>query len=814
MNSNKGERFMRICLICFLVFMARADENPVWIRTGGPLGGLGYDVRMRPDNPDLMYVTDAYAGVFISENGGRTWFPSNQGITTRGGDSGDAIPVFCLTIDPHQPDIIWAGTQFQRGIFKSVDAGQSWTEMDEGIQDTEGITFRGFTVDPFNSEVVYAAAELSSWNWNPEPLPGREFDLTMGVVYKTTDGGDKWTEIWRGNNLARYIWIHPENPELIYISTGIFDREAADSDDDKDNPGGEGIVRSKDGGKTWENINTGMENLYVGSLFMHPDNPEILLAGTGNNAYGSGQGIYLTENGGDSWEKVLENDNINAVEFCGSEPDIAYAGSASAIYRSEDRGRHWEKMTEAEIGWGAPGVRAGFPIDFQVDPRNANRIFANNYGGGNFLSEDGGKSWIVASQGYTGAQARDVAVHPEDPVRVYCAARSGLFVSANSGQIWEGLNRFPADMLEWNVVAVDPRDARHIVAGTNWNATLVESRQEGAEWRSRGPLLPPGCGFRSVVFAPSDPEIIYAGTSGFYSAGVFDPVMDAAGMAVSRNGGEDWEWINDTYTAKANVYHMAVDPSDPLVVFAATGNKGLLKTQDGGTSWDPVTAGLPAMLHFTMVAVDPHNGQRIFAAPYQSGLYRSVDGGTAWKMMTSGLIPEMKISDLIFDPLRPDVIYLSDLHSGVYRSDNGGDSWTPVIAGLRTRAVNALSISADGMHVYAATEGEGIFRLDYADLPVRVRRGAEPPGTFHIVSLYPNPFNSSITLVYTLNAPAHVRIDAVSLRGERIEYVQDRMQPAGEHRIRWDASRFCSGTYVIRLRVNEKILLKKCLLVR
>ncbi|HCO96361.1 MAG TPA: hypothetical protein DIU00_20880 [Phycisphaerales bacterium] len=88
------------------VFGQVPDTSLTWVRTGGPLGGLGYDVRMRPDNPDIMYVTDAWAGVFISTNGGQTWQPSNQGITTRTGESGDAIPVFCLTIDPHNHDTI------------------------------------------------------------------------------------------------------------------------------------------------------------------------------------------------------------------------------------------------------------------------------------------------------------------------------------------------------------------------------------------------------------------------------------------------------------------------------------------------------------------------------------------------------------------------------------------------------------------------------------------------------------------------------------------------------------------------------------
>ena len=63
-----------------------------------------------------MYVTDAWAGVHVSTNGGQTWFPSNEDITTRAGESGDAIPVFCLTIDPHNYDTLWVGTQNVRGI--------------------------------------------------------------------------------------------------------------------------------------------------------------------------------------------------------------------------------------------------------------------------------------------------------------------------------------------------------------------------------------------------------------------------------------------------------------------------------------------------------------------------------------------------------------------------------------------------------------------------------------------------------------------------------------------------------------------------
>jgi hypothetical protein len=81
---------------------AASPPSLTWVRTGGPLGGLGYDVRMRPDNPDVMLVTDAWAGVFMSTDAGGSWRPVNEGIGTRVGPTSDGIPVFSATFDPTQ----------------------------------------------------------------------------------------------------------------------------------------------------------------------------------------------------------------------------------------------------------------------------------------------------------------------------------------------------------------------------------------------------------------------------------------------------------------------------------------------------------------------------------------------------------------------------------------------------------------------------------------------------------------------------------------------------------------------------------------
>ena len=102
-----------------------------WVSTGGPIGGLGYDIRMDPRDSQVMYVTDALAGAFKSIDGGNNWFPINNGITARTGPSGDAIPVFSLTIDPNAPDTLWAGTQFSGGVFRSDNGGETWNDNEQ-----------------------------------------------------------------------------------------------------------------------------------------------------------------------------------------------------------------------------------------------------------------------------------------------------------------------------------------------------------------------------------------------------------------------------------------------------------------------------------------------------------------------------------------------------------------------------------------------------------------------------------------------------------------------------------------------------------
>jgi uncharacterized protein (TIGR03437 family) len=112
------------------------------------------------------------------------------------------------------------------------------------------------------------------------------------------------------------------------------------------------------------------------------------------------------------------------------------------------------------------------------------------------------------------------------------------------------------------------------------------------------------------------------------------------------------------------------------------------------------------------LAIDPANPFVIYAGLANRGVYKTLDGGANWQQANTGMDPQAPIRDIVIDPTNPQVLYAADLHTGVYRSEDGGKLWLQINKGLSTRSVNALAVSSDGGTLYAATDGEGVFRLD------------------------------------------------------------------------------------------------------
>jgi len=692
-----------------------------FVYTGGPLGGLGYDVRIHPDNNKTLFVSDNFAGVAKSEDAGKTWYPSNSGISIKSGATGDAVNIFCLTIDPGNPDIIWTGTFGEGtafGIFKSVDGGTTWQLKNNGISmgDAAGLVFRGFTVQQNNSNVVYAQVEVRT------PIDGWEFNRTKGRVYKTLDGGDNWQIIWEGDNLARYLIIAPDDPDSLYLSTGIFDREAYNSDCQNSVAGGVGVLKSMDGGATWSAVNNGLTDLYVGSLRMHPANPNILFAATGNNACSglyTGNitgGLFRTTSKGLSWSKVINKEIMTTVNFSPSDPDTIYAGSTNAFYQSKDNGDTWAKFSKPGREWGPKGVTAGVPIDMVVDPDDPDLLYANNYGGGVFRSLDGAQTWEEWSKGYTGAEIHDVCVVPGLSPTVYAIGRSGPFASSNYGEKWTGIANDDAKNAEWysithkpgnpNVVLIADEHEGEIFYSTNGGENFVKILKH-PNANSANPDMRQG--FKSIAYSFSNPNIVYAGLS--KNRPLFRESSPAGTVIYkSVDAGRTFSPLTSIIDSH-NVRQLRVDPDNPEIIYAATTN-GLYTSNDGALNWHHLES-LGAR-QIEVIAIDSDQKNYIIAGELYGGIWISQDGGSSWTGPHNQGFNSSNpyISALAMDPKNRSIIFAGDLYSGIYQSLDKGLTWAPFpdfkMSGLNYRAVTDIEINETIL--YAATQGGGVFR--------------------------------------------------------------------------------------------------------
>ena len=313
-------------IIVFIILFACSILASEWkLLTEAPRGvpvGWVNQLLVHPSKSNILYAATEGAGFLVSEDGGTTWVPKNQGFTAAEEGTVSGYQIRCIAINPVKPEIIYAGMA-AFGVFKSTDGGNSWND----ISATLGDTFtKVLTIHPAKPDTVYLGTD-------------------GGGIYVYDSKNDEWEEIVNGlkNTYIKAMVIDPKDPNTIYVATDG------------------GIFKTTNGGQSWAQSSNGITTRYTICLAIDPKNPKTLYAGT------DGGGLFKTEDGGNNWTaiggdiwmaKPLTDDLgapgadmeatpiVSSIVVNPSDTNIVYAANQTGVFRSSDGGKTWSKINE------------------------------------------------------------------------------------------------------------------------------------------------------------------------------------------------------------------------------------------------------------------------------------------------------------------------------------------------------------------------------------------------------------------------------------------------------------------------------------
>lgn len=749
----------------------------------GPLntGGRITDIRIHPQNPDIIYAGASVGGIFKSEDRGITWAPifDDQGVASIGN----------MAIAPSNPDMLYVGTGeangsatsgafFGNGVYRTPDGGDSWEYL--GLANSQHIG--RIAVDPTNADRVFVAAAGL--------LYGKSEDKGL---YRTTDGGQNWEKVLFISDSTSVIdvVIHPTNPDILYAASWERIRFPWQR-----SYGGvtSGIHRSTDGGDTWELLTNGLppndtERGRIG-LAISASEPDILYASYTTNAITNVfDGVYKTENGGDDWFRVDD-------------------GSISNVYSS--------------FGW--------FFGNLRVDPNDSDVIYL--MGVIMYKSVDGGANWIDITNMHV--DQHGLESHPTDSEFVVAGNDGGVYLSTNGGFVWDHVQVLP--ITQFYNCEIDPQNPDRLYGGTQDNGTIrtPDGAIDGYE-RILG-----GDGFH-VIVDPTDSDIIYCefqfgnlfrSFDGNNFDFIFDGgegdrtnwntpvVMDPTFNAVLYYGsnilyrtedfGSTWSAISPDLTdgqhpsgsgSYGTITTIAVSASNPEVVYVGTDDGNVQVTQNAGTSWTNISAGLPDRF-VTEVAVDENDPNTAFVTlsgyrnvDYQPHVLMTQDAGANW-IDISGNLPEIPINDIIIDPDIPNTLYIgNDL--GVWFTQDLGVSWNVLGNNFPLTIVNDLDFHQPTRTLVAATFGRSLQKIDVSFVVSNTT--AEQALANTQLQIFPNPARENTNIQFELASSEQVTIELYSENGQKIRRIFEGQLSDGAHQIEVNTAILAKGKYLVRM---------------
>jgi len=647
-----------------------ASLSAAWVERGPTnIGARVSDIVIHPVDTDIIYAAISSGGLLRSEDAGITWTPISDDLPV--------LTIGAVALDPLDPDIIYLGTGeanahsfswFGMGLYKSTDAGATWEY--KGLEETRYIA--RIVVDPMNTDRVWVAGTGSLFGTNPERGiyrsldAGDTWDLVLSVtdstsgtdvavdplrpdtvyaamwervrgltyrqsggpssgIYRSFDGGSHWHELTSGlpsgPDVGRIgISVCESQPEYVYA---IY----------ADDPGYfAGVYRSTNGGDSWTRTNdSALGNLhssfgwYFGQIRVDP--------GDRNHVFVLGVPFYRTQDGGNSWNEVGSSMHVDhhALAFDPTDFSRMFEGNDGGIYYSTNSGASWYKSYDQH-------TNQFYAIE--IDYQNPSRLYGGTQDNGTMRTVTGDPDDYEPIFGGDGFYCN---VDPTDSSSIYVEYQYGnLFHSTNFAGSWtevmDGINS--GDRRNWSTpVVMEPGDPGTLYYGTY---RLYRTTNGGGMWNAISGDLTDGAaggGFgtiTTIAVAPTDVDVIYVGT-------------DDSNVWVTTNGGGSW---TDISAALPNrwVTRVAVDPGDRNLAYVTFSglrwneNIGYVYyTDDLGATWTDITGNLPAAPVNALV-VDPGLHSRVIVGT-DVGCFYSDDRDGQWVLAGTGM-PPVPVYDL------------------------------------------------------------------------------------------------------------------------------------------------------------------------
>jgi photosystem II stability/assembly factor-like uncharacterized protein len=482
--------------------------------------------------------------------------------------------------------------------------------------------------------------------------PKSKFEYYVGVasggVWKTVNDGTTWTPVFdsEGSYSIGSVALDPNDSSVVWVGTG-------ESNSQRSVGYGDGIYRSDDGGKNWQNLGL-KKSEHIGRVVIDPRDSKVVYVAAEGPLWGSGgdRGLYKTTDSGKAWKSVLtigENTGVVDVQLDPSNPDIVYAaayqrrrhvftlidgGPESAIYKSTDAGATWNKLKE-----GLPTVDMG-RIGLAVSPADPNvayaAIEAADGKGGIFRSGDKGATWERRNDFDEGAMYyAHLAADPKNADRVF-VMNAFLRESLDGGKTLHRINE-ANHHIDNHAMWIDPDNTGHWIEGSDGG--LWETWDDAKSWQFKANL--PTVQFYDVAVDYAVPF--------YHVCGGTQDNFSWCGPARTRNtnGIMNSDWY---VTTGGDGFRTQVDPAEPNTVYAEsqygvlvrydvpTGQELLLQPQEGKGepplrwNWD------------SPVIISPHSHTRLYFAANK--LFRSDDRGDTWRAVSVDLTRQIDRNQL------------------------------------------------------------------------------------------------------------------------------------------------------------------------